>query len=91
MSRRRVQIPAYVACRVVDEMAVLFNAETGQYFGLDDVGARVWSLLSSSSDLESVYDALLADYQVAPDALRRDVDALVESLRARDLVRVDVV
>jgi PqqD family protein of HPr-rel-A system len=90
MPDRRLRVPAHVACRVVDGAAVLFNAESGQYFALDDVGTRVWSLLVTSVDLSSVYDALLADFDVAPDVLRRDLDALVESLRSRGLVQIEV-
>jgi hypothetical protein len=78
-----------VACRLAGGEAVLFNAETGQYFSLDDVGTRVWSLLTTSTDLQSVYDALLSDYQVAPDVLRRDLDALIERLESRGLVRIE--
>jgi hypothetical protein len=91
MPDRRLRVPAHVACRVVDGAAVLFNAETGQYFALDDVGTRVWSLLTALVDVPSVYDTLLSDYQVAPDVLRRDLDALIESLRSRGLVQIEVV
>jgi len=86
----RVQIPAHVASRLVEGGVVLFNAETGQYFALDDVGTRVWSLLTTSADLQSVYDGLLAEYDVAPDTLRRDLDALIESLQSRGLIRIEV-
>jgi hypothetical protein len=55
------------------------------------VGTRVWSLLTMSVYLPSVYDALLSDYDVAPDVLRRDLDALIESLRSRGLVQIEVV
>jgi len=91
MPDRRLRVPAHVVGRVVDGAAVLFNAETGQYFALDDVGTRVWSLLTTSVDLPSVYDALLSDYDVAPDVLRRDLDALIERLRSRGLVQIEVV
>jgi len=90
MPDRRVHVPTHVASRLADGGVVLFNAETGEYFALDDVGTRVWSLLTRSADLQSVYDGLLSEYRVAPDTLRRDLDALIENLQAHGLVRIEV-
>lgn len=37
-----VAIPAQVLARRVGEEIVILNLESGVYFGLDPVGARIW-------------------------------------------------
>ena len=74
--------------RTVEGTTVLLNIETGRSFALDEVGTRVWTLLTSSPSAQGAYEALLAEYQVDPEELRRDVESLIESLGARDLVEI---
>jgi hypothetical protein len=59
---------------------VLLNLESGKYYGLDEVGARMWTLLAQHGALEPVYQALLEEYDVAPERLQHDLLALVDDL-----------
>ncbi len=84
----RLVVPDRVVTRAVEGTTVLLNIETGRSFALDDVGTRVWTLLTSSPSAQRAYEVLLAEYQVDPEELRRDVESLIESLGARDLVEI---
>src|SRR5262245_45288347 len=77
-----------VAFRAVDGEMVLLDLETGTYFGLDQVGARVWTLLADGGRLGDVLSALHAEYEVDAATLERDLLALVGELCARGLTRV---
>lgn len=75
-----------VVCTPLAEGAVLFDARTEQYFGLNVVGARIWELLPSAGDVESLHGRLHAEYPDVDAAdLRRDVEALLENLVASGL------
>ncbi len=65
---------------------VLLDLESEQYFGLDEVGTRVWQLLNAGRDLEGIVDTLLAEYEVEPEQLRADVTSLLESLVEAGLI-----
>jgi hypothetical protein len=71
--------------RVRDEMALL-NLDTGVYFGLDEIGARMWELLAEHGRLRTVAEQLEREYDVAPERVRHDLVRLVEELKAKGLI-----
>ncbi|HYZ98813.1 MAG TPA: PqqD family protein [Acidimicrobiales bacterium] len=73
------QIPAHVLHREVDGEMVLLDLETERYFGLDAIGADIVTRLTEQPEVAAL-DALVADYAVEPEDLRRDVDDLVATL-----------
>lgn len=82
----RVAIPETVLFRDLDGEAVLLATESGKYFGLNEVGTRMWSLLHLHGDVEAVCHALLAEYDVPEARLREDVVQFVGALADRGLV-----
>ena len=77
--------PHAVATHVGDETVIL-HLESGTYFGLDPVGARIWQLLGEGKALDAICEVLLNEYDVAREDLQRDTMDLVEDLLARDLI-----
>lgn len=69
--------------------AVILNLATGIYFGLNEVGTRIWHLITEHGATEKVVETLLAEYEVEEEQLRRDVDDLIRQLMAKGLVRND--
>lgn len=53
--------PQQVSCNVADE-AVLLSMRDGQYYGLNDVAASIWSLIQQPRTVGEVRDALLDQY-----------------------------
>ena len=82
-------MPESVLFRELDGEAVLLNLDTEQYLGLDEVGTRMWTLLTTAPTVQAAYDALLAEYDVAPDTLRHDVEVLVGQMVEHGLVRLE--
>ena len=69
--------------------AVLLDLATGTYFGLDEVGTRVWQLLEQYGSNDAVVAALLEEYAVDEPRARADVDRLILELSEKGLVRID--
>ncbi len=82
----RLAVPADVLMRDLGGEAVLLHLESEMYFGLDEMGTRMWELLTTSSSIQAAYEALLAEYAVEPEVLRRDLEALVAKLVERGLL-----
>jgi hypothetical protein len=76
----RVRTAPDVLFRLVGDEAVLVNLNTEVYLGLNAVGARMWTLLGSSSSIEAACDALIQEYDVDPAELRRDLAAFLDQL-----------
>jgi len=66
--------------------SVLLELETGHYFSLDEVGTRMWELLSEHGQLKAAFERLISDYDVEPDRLKKDLIALVENLLSERLL-----
>jgi hypothetical protein len=94
MARRKISDSATIT--VADdllsrEMApelVILNLRDGVYYGLEDVGVRVWSLLQKPVTLATLRDTLVAEYSVDQQACEEDVRALLADLEARGLIVV---
>ncbi len=69
--------------------AVLLQLETGRYFGLDDVGTRMWQLLADNGELEATYRSLLDEFEVEPERLKHDLMIFVDRLAGQSLVTLD--
>jgi hypothetical protein len=68
------------------ERTILLDHRQGQYFGLDEVGTRVWELLSGGASLARAADALEAEYEAPREVLERDAAALAARLEELKLL-----
>ena len=66
--------------------AVLLNLANEFYYGLDEVGYRMYTLITTSSSLKAAYDVLLQEYDVEPASLQRDFEKLVKDLLDSGLI-----
>lgn len=85
----RVRVAEQVLSRDLDGETVLLDLRSGVYFSLEEVGARIWALLTEGKTLADTLRCLLAEYDVAASRCASDLVGFVEQLRARGLVEVD--
>jgi hypothetical protein len=84
----RVEVPAHVMVRFLDNESVFLNLETERYFGLDQTGTRMWQVITSSSNIEAAYQQLLSEFEVEPETLRSDLSGLLEKLVENNLLQM---
>lgn len=84
----RLGVRPQVLSRRLENEIVLLDPEAGTYFGLNEVGARVWELIQTPTRLEEVHRRLLAEYEVDAEQLWGDLRNLVRELLERDLAVV---
>jgi hypothetical protein len=77
-----------VSCDLVGEEVIL-NLQSGIYYGLNPVGARVWNLIQKPTTVNTVLENLLEAYEVAPPRCESDLFALLLDLAARNLIVID--
>lgn len=88
MPDTRVTVPAGVMFRDLDGEAVVLELESGRYFGLNETGTRMWLLLQEHGSVEPALRALLAEYDVAEDHLRKELLSFVDTLSSQRLLQV---
>ena len=69
------------------EVAIL-DLKAGVYYGLDAVGARIWSLIQEPRTVNEIRDILLEEYDVEPERCERDLLVLLRRLADEGLVEV---
>ncbi|HKV52505.1 MAG TPA: PqqD family protein [Gemmatimonadaceae bacterium] len=68
---------------------VLLDAERGQYYTLNEVGGRIWSLLVDGTSFAEIVDRLCAEYDVTRERGERDADMLLRELLGKSLLRAE--
>ena len=76
-----------IACDMNGEIVVL-DLKSGTYYGMDAVGAKVWSVIEQPASLTSIVDAVMAEYEVDAETCERDVLAFINRMKAAGLVEV---
>lgn len=85
---QRIQAAPNVLYQELDGESVLLNLGNEQYYGLDQVGTRMWSLLTTAPSLAEAKQTLLAEYEVDSVQLDDDLQQLLAELLAQGLVTV---
>jgi coenzyme PQQ synthesis protein D (PqqD) len=85
------RVPSSVLSREVQGEAILLHLDTGEYFGLNEVGARIWQLIIEKGDLGEVESAMRAEFDAGEPQISSDLDRLVDELVRKQLLEVDTV
>jgi len=85
----RVRVPDDVLISNLQDESVILNLDSERYYGLDDVGTRMLSALSTSNSIGAAYELLLEEYDVEGEVLRRDLLSLVEQLVNQGIVSIE--
>jgi hypothetical protein len=78
----------WLSAKVGDEL-VMMSAEQGEYVGMSEVGARIWELIESPQELETLCGKLQEEFEVSPEACRTDVEAFLNELVKHGAVALD--
>ncbi len=85
-ANRYAAVQRQVSCDLNGE-AVILKLDGGIYYGLNEVGARVWALLQESSrTVDELISVIVEEYEVEPDRCGSDVHALLADLSAQGLI-----
>src|ERR1041384_374481 len=84
----RIKLPNDILISGLQAESVLLNLDSECYYGLNDVGTRMLTLLTSSDSIGTAYDSLLDEYDVEAEVLRRDLISTIEELAKHGLVEI---
>ena len=86
----RFSISGEVLSQEVNGETVLLDLEGESYFGLNEVGTRIWQLLQGDSSVGEMLETLSGEYDVGDEQLATDVEELLNKLKEAGLVMLEV-
>jgi hypothetical protein len=84
----RIKLPDEVLVSGLQAESVLLNLDSERYYGLNDVGTRMLTVLTSSDSIGAAYNTLLDEYDVEADVLRSDLISTIEGLAKNGLIEI---
>jgi hypothetical protein len=72
-----------------DNEQLLVHPESGRFFRLNVTAGRLYELLGSGVSVESAKETLLSEFEGAPQELAAEIDRVIESMRAEQLLVED--
>jgi hypothetical protein len=78
-----------VLSQQVRNETVLLDLASDKYFGLDEVGGRIWRLIGEGKTVTGIVNALLEEYEVDQARLEADVSACIADLEEAGLLVPD--
>ena len=82
-----VVAPGLTAANLGDE-AVLLDANSGRYYGLNELGARIFELARTPHMVREIKAALLQEYKVQEAQLEADLLAFLRDMEQRNLIEL---
>ena len=89
LSTTRVEVTSDQVSSELDGEEVILNLTDGTYYGLNEVGARIWALLQETPALHRVRDQIVEEFDVGVEQCEHDLIALVKDLEEAGLVTVE--
>lgn len=83
-----VAVDQQVSGELPDGDAVILNLNNGVYYGLNQVGARIWNMIQKPISVAEICETLLNEFDVERDHCVCDVISLLNEMDANELVSV---
>ncbi len=71
----------------MEDETVMFDLESGQYFGMDPVGSAIWERIAKPIKVVEMCRALQEEFDVDPATCQKDVLAFLNELFENQLVQ----
>lgn len=91
MHKQVATISPDVLAQEVSGETVLLDLKSESYFGLDELGTRIWQLLQENGSVQILLDTLLQEYNVEAEQLESDIENLLKELDSEGLIKLSTV
>jgi len=72
----------------MDGETVMMSMENGEYYGLDPVGSRIWSILENEMKVEDIIMQLLDEFEVEKERCEKETLDFLNELHERNLLNL---
>ncbi len=68
--------------------SVLLDLENERYYGLDEIGTRIWQLLGEAGRADGLLEAMLQEFEVGEVRLRQELGDFLHQLADAGLIEL---
>ncbi len=86
---QKIEISSEVLTQEVGGETVILDLKSESYFGLDEIGTRIWQLLQEQEDIQTITATMLNEYDVEEEQLGKDIQNLITQLNKAGIVTLD--
>jgi hypothetical protein len=86
MKQVTYKISSEVVTQEIAGETVVLDLNSESYFGLDQIGTRLWQLLQQQKNLQGITEIMLNEYDVEEKQLQNDLQKLVSELVDEGLI-----
>ena len=72
----------------LDGEKVMMNLDKGEYFMMNEVGSRIWEIISEPINVRRIIDTLCSEYEVDEETCKDTVVELLGRLNNADLISI---
>ena len=72
----------------LDGEAVLLDLKSGQYYGLNEVGTYIWSLIDAPRTVADIVAAMAEEFDVSREQLNLDVMNFLQQMEEQKLIEI---
>lgn len=72
----------------VDGELVMMSIENGEYYGLDEIGSRIWELIETPLSVKELVTKLTEEFEVTEEECLADTLDFISELNEKNLVLV---
>ena len=89
LETKKITISKEALSQEVNGETVILDLNSESYFGLDEVGTRIWQLLQEHGDVQKAFDVMLDEFDVEEDQLENDMSALLDEMLEKGLLHIE--
>jgi hypothetical protein len=79
--------PKMVTSNIDDEI-VMMSVDNGEYYGLDEIGSRIWALLENPISVQQLISALMDEFEVEEETCHTDTLDFINDLFEKKLISI---
>ena len=72
----------------LDGETVMMSIENGKYYGMDEIGSRIWAFIKQPRSVSELCDILLTEFNVDRERCKKDALIFLNKLAEDNLVKV---
>lgn len=86
MKESRLEINPNAHYTMIDDTAIVLDGQRGKYLGLNETASRILDLLARGRTTGQVLETMSEEYDIEPEALRRDIARFIAEMEAMGLL-----
>ena len=72
----------------LDDEIMMMSIKNSEYYGLDDIGSRIWEILLNPSTFNEIIKTLLKEFEISEEECSADVLEFLRALKDKNLVLI---